>query len=530
MRKKVIIMGGGIGGLTAAHELAKLPNKFEIIILEHNSHLGGQAAELDSTSTKGHKALCWHALSSGYKYFLNVLDEIVDKDGIKLISHIKPLTKFIYAMDDYNHIEYTNSFVTNNITQFLKGYKKLYKVYPPFKDVINILYIYLQANTICEEKLMYYDKYLWKDFIGKLSPKMKRWVLDSTSIYLGMDYNHLSTNVMFELMRKTQQNTLVDNQYVFYSFAGSMYNLLYKPWKTHLEDRGVKILLNHEVTKIYHIDGFNTISSIDVINKNVELPGEDFSTEIITSDIFVNAMDTKSLSKLYPINDEVKMNRFIKLHNLSSQIQTQVLYYLPYRLQPVGTQPTILILPDSPWFLMVRIEGDIWETDNYDMLSCGIGIFDVRGINGKHANSCTREELATECWQQICKSKHNLKLSEAIPKWDIWDSFKFNNTTYKLDTYEPKFSNNINTWDLRPDFHDADIKNLYHATSYTKTFTNIYNMESAAEAGFKAAKLIISKATETSPPTYKKDIPNWFFRCMRRLDKIILNLKKTKLK
>lgn len=521
MRKKVIIMGGGIGGLAAAHELAKFPDNFEVIVLEHNSHLGGQAAELDGSSPKKHTALCWHAISSGYTHFLNIMDEIVDNNGIKVISYIKPLTKFIYAMDNSNHIEMDNSFVTNtNITQFLKGYKKLYKEYPPFKDVVNILYLYLRANMICEEKLEYYDKFLWKDFIGKLSPKMKRWVLDSTSIYLGMDYNHLSTNVMLELMRKTQQNTQLDPQYVFYSFAGSMYNLLYKPWKSYLEDKGVTILLNHEVSKIYHIDGFNTISSIDVVNKNKPV----HVTKVITADTFVNAMDTKNIAKLYPINEE-GTNDFTILHNISSQIQTQVLYYLPYRLQPIGTSPTVLIFPDSLWFLMIRIEGDIWETDNCDLLSCGIGIFDVHGLNGKTASTCTREELAIECWNQICKSKHNLKLSQTLPKWDIWNSFDFNEETYKLDTYEPKFSNNVNTWHLRPDFNDKNIKNLYHATSYAKTFTNIYNMEGAAEAGFKTAKLIIAKYDDEPAPIYKKDNPSWFFRWMQYVDKILFKFK-----
>jgi hypothetical protein len=526
MRKKVVIMGGGIGGLACAHELAKLPDSFEVVLLEHNSHLGGQAAELDGNSPNKHTALCWHAISSSYTHFLNIMDEILDKDNIKLISYIRPLTKFIYAMDNSNHIELDNSFVTTNITQFLKGYKKLYRQYPPFKDIINILYLYLRANTICEEKLEYYDKFLWKDFIGKLSPKMKRWVLDSTSIYLGMDYNHLSTNVMLELMRKVSQNTQLDSQYVFYSFAGSMYNLLYKPWKTHLENRGVKILLNHEVTKIYHIDGFNTISSVDIINKTETHTECHPITKVITADNFVNAMDTKNIAKLYPINDNTGTNDFMRLHNLSSQIQTQVLYYLPYRLQPIGTAPTILIFPDSPWFLMIRIEGDIWETNNCDLLSCGIGIFDVRGLNGKTASICTREELAIECWDQIRKSKHNLKLSEELPKWNIWKSFDFNEVTCKFDTYEPKFSNNINTWDLRPDFNDKGIKNLFHATSYAKTFTNIYNMEGAAEAGFKVAKLIIAKSKDDPVPIYKKDKPFWFFRWMQYIDKFIHKLKK----
>ena len=456
MRKKVVIMGGGIGGLTVAHELSKMPDNFEIIILEHNSHLGGQAAELDRDSPKEQMALSWNIISSDYKYFLNIMDEIVDKDGIKLISYIKPLTRFIYATNDSNSVEFDNPFATTNIKQFLNRYKKLYKKYPPFKDVMTIMYLYIRANSICEERLTHYDKILWKNFIGKLSPKMKRWILDATSVYLGMDYNKLSANVMLELMRRKRQKTQLDPQYTFYSFTGSMYNLLYNPWKTHLENRGVKILLNHEIKKIYHIDGFSTISSIDVLCKNDTIYGSTTTNKIITADKFVNAMDIKNLAKLYPINNEFGVNKFTKLYDLSTQIKPQVIYYLPYKLHTVGTPPTVLILPDSPWFLIIRVDGDIKETVDYDSLSCSIGIFDVRGLNGKMASMCTREELAAECWQQINKSKHNLKLSLKMPKWHIWDSFVFNKQIFKLDTSEPKFSNNINTWELRPDFQDSD--------------------------------------------------------------------------
>ena len=56
-------------------------------------------------------------------------------------------------------------------------------------------------------------------------------------------------------------------------------------------------------------------------------------------------------------------------------------------------------------------------------------------------------------------------------------------------------------------------------------YTNIYNIESAAEAGFKTAKLIISRTTEVETPIYKKDKPNWFFRWMRYINKVLFNIK-----
>jgi len=53
-------------------------------------------------------------------------------------------------------------------------------------------------------------------------------------------------------------------------------------------------------------------------------------------------------------------------------------------------------------------------------------------------------------------------------------------------------------------------------------------MEGAAEAGFKTAKLIISKVNESEIPKYKKNKPNWFFRLVRYVDKIMFKFKKPK--
>jgi uncharacterized protein with NAD-binding domain and iron-sulfur cluster len=332
-----------------------------------------------------------------------------------------------------------------------------------------------------------------------------------------------------------------------------MYNTLFNPWVRQLENRNVNILLSHEVIKIHAIGQLTTLSNIDVRCINTK------KIHNLTADIIINAMDIKNLAKLYPNPDDAINFKFAELDIKSSQIQTQVLYYLPYRLQNQNTEPTILILHNSPWFLMVRIEGDIWSLKNSDLLSCGIGIWDRPGTNQKCAINCTREEIAVECWKQISQTKHNLKLSSEMPKWDIWGSFKYNMETAKLDTFEPKFSNNIDTLALRPNICDSKFTNLYHATAYTRNYTNVYNMESAAESGVKAAAIIINKTkliecvkttpeykcesscyvdaapsvdiNETAPlfneiydiesvkldKTYKKNI-KWYFRLFRKID------------
>lgn len=532
----VIIMGAGIGGMAAAHELSK-NNMYNITIIERSHIIGGQCAESNIDRSKDNEinaginhiknddceirnsdndytAICWHAISSGYKNFLNILDELVDSDGNKLISNLKPLSRFIYAMKDYNHTENDNAFITTGFGSFGKGFRDLYKEDIPFLDKIRLYKIYIYALSISEEHMQRYDSITWNDYTRHLSPKVRRWLVQSTNIFLGMEYDKLSTYFIFDLIRKHKVSSKLDDKYTFYSFDGSMEKKLFNPWRKHLESKGVKFLIGHDITKIYHVDSLTTIASIDVQN--------DKKTMVYTADIFINAMDIKSLSYLYPSGQLIKnKNDFLKLHDLSKQVQMHILYYIPYRLQDDNIAPTILILPDSKWFLMIKIEGNIWQTKGCDLLCCAIGLWDIPGINGKAAINCTRTEIAMECWAQIISTQHNMKLSTTtLPEWNIWHNFQFNPISMRLETPEPKFSNNINTLRLRPSLRDKSIRNLYHASAYAKTETHIYNIEGAAESGVSVAKLIQNKEL----PKHNKKSKKLIFRITRAIDKFFTKL------
>jgi hypothetical protein len=67
----------------------------------------------------------------------------------------------------------------------------------------------------------------------------------------------------------------------------------------------------------------------------------------------------------------------------------------------------------------------------------------------------------------------------------MWDSYQFKDG--KIDTYEPKWANNINTIQYRPK-SKSPICNLFIGGAYNDTTTGIYSMESAAESGKIVAK------------------------------------------
>lgn len=484
-KKKVIILGGGIGGLSAAHALSKHADDFDITIIEQNHYLGGQATENIIQNSDNTSLICWHVITNQHKYFLSIINEICDTSGKKIILHLKIINKLIYCLQNHNHPEYNNSAISKRLQTFNLAFESIYKKKISKKDKYILYKIYLYATLISEEHLANYDNVLWKTYINKLSTDVKQWVLYYTSIYLNMDYNKVSVYFIFKILRnKGKKINTSEDVNKFYIFDDNITNILFIPWQKHLEQQGVKILLNHSVNRIYHTAPLNTISTIHVKHEQNEL--------ILTADIFINALNIQNLANLYPLS-----NKFMELYKSSKYIQIKILFYLPYQARKKDTHVKALIMPLTKWFVCVRLVEELWESERCNYIMCSIGIWDKPGINKKNAEDCDRRELAVECWQQLISTHHNLCLSTQMPKWGIWDNFQFNNELNEIDSVEPRFSNNANIQYLRPDYVDKNILNLYHATAYTKTTANIYNMESAAEAGIKTAKIICAKKNST---------------------------------
>ena len=74
MKRTAVILGGGVGGLVAAHELSKDPNT-EVHLYERHSTPGGQSRSVGETSDE-FSEYCWHVFGSGYIHLLPILKEI----------------------------------------------------------------------------------------------------------------------------------------------------------------------------------------------------------------------------------------------------------------------------------------------------------------------------------------------------------------------------------------------------------------------------------------------------------------------
>ena len=65
--KKAVIIGAGPAGVTAAYELLKKSDEYEVLVLEESQEIGGIVSGQEWSSRK--RSLAFHLFYHAYKYF-----------------------------------------------------------------------------------------------------------------------------------------------------------------------------------------------------------------------------------------------------------------------------------------------------------------------------------------------------------------------------------------------------------------------------------------------------------------------------
>ena len=117
------------------------------------------------------------------------------------------------------------------------------------------------------------------------------------------------------------------------------------------------------------------------------------------------------------------------------------------------------------------------------------------GLNGKTAKDCTPEEIKAEVWEQLKRSVNYGDV--AILKDEQLHSFSLDPSLSRhagtTANEEPLLVNLVDTWKLRPEAVSR-IPNLFLASDYVRTYTDLATMEAANEAARRAVNGILDAA------------------------------------
>jgi hypothetical protein len=423
--------------------------------------------------------------------------------------------------------------VYDKLTPLQRGKKTCSKIIPqyentfskiPFNDYFKLLPIIMKYFFSCNERnKKYFSKINLRNYIkkNKFSKETENMMGKIVGPYLGFDYHHASLYDLLYCYEMMQNNSSTKTKFNITSLPTNY--AWFDPWTKFLKLKGVEIKLNHEVKKIslQENDGESTISNI-IVSDN--LTKKLYS---LHADYYINCTGPEILEKLlnpYKLYKNVKTlyNNINKVAKNGMQIQLSIYYYIDKKIF-LERKNTLAYLPNTPWLLMVLPTGHIWG-DEYmskycdskikEVISVGICEPYVRGnLIKKPWSKCTEEEIKIEAWNQLINDtdfKNNICIGNngvlrklpihgenkdninniKIIDFKMWDSYIFKKG--KIETYEPKWANNVNTIQYRPK-STTDIPNLFIAGSYSDTSTGTYSMESAAESGKIAAKKLCKK-------------------------------------
>jgi hypothetical protein len=270
-----------------------------------------------------------------------------------------------------------------------------------------------------------------------------------------------------------------------------------EPWLEYLRARGVEYHLDARVRSIHCQGGEVRGIGIEHRRRNFDVQA-DYYVAALPVEVMANLVTDEvvrgdpSLASIFPLSQNT---------DWMSGIQ----FYLANDV-PIGRGHQIYI--DAPWALTSISQHQFWpevdlsrytEGRTRGVLSVVISDWDTPGLNGKPARQCTRREIRDEVWEQLKRSLNVqgrvLLRDEDLIHWyldlDVDPVLKSN--------AEPLLVNLVDTWRLRPTAATA-IPNLFLASDYVQTYTDLATMEGANEAARRAVNAILERSGASASP------------------------------
>jgi hypothetical protein len=502
----ILIFGGGIAGLTAAHEL--LDKGFNVTLIEEENLLGGMAKsrrEIKNVPSEH----SWRGFAPFYKNTFNIMKRIP-------ISNSK---KTVY--DNLNLTKPLNFYL-------LKDKIANYQITPNFLDYIYLFYYgskYIFSN---KRKELFYKEKLVPLLKNKLSKNGYDYIIQFTiGPGIGMEkkdasYAHFYKVVIAQML-SGNKNWYVTNQPTNEAW--------FNYWEKYLIKKGLKIFKNVKLIKFNLNNDSLNIKSCLIKDKNtnqiITLKADDYI-------LAINPFEAEEILKKSNLN-----NTQYKLLNFSVY-SNQISFRLGFNKKIKFPFNNIAFaMPDSEfditWYPQdSNFNKNINLGNNIKSLWSGtiIDPYSLSSLYHKPGLKLNKKQLLNEIIYQLLRSKSLQKLiydnngfylnKNDITYNEIWHEWYYDKKNDILKENDKKWVNNIYNEQYRPS-QKTNIKNLYLAGAHTKTTINIWSMEGAVESGKIVANLILDKYNKNKTYLYKHNDPI-YFNIFKTLDDILYTL------
>jgi uncharacterized protein with NAD-binding domain and iron-sulfur cluster len=526
--KKVVILGGGIAGMSAAHELVE--RGFEVEVFERKVIPGGKARSVGAEGATGLVRFGPAARGGsggaplpgehGFRFFPgfyrhvvdtmariprgggSVADSLVDTNEIEIAGFDRP--SYFVPTESPRRLGDLGAYLSIAIAT-ASG-----RAGVSVDDGVFFAAKMWEILTSCEERrLTEYERINWWDFIeagARPRAYQKYFGNGITRSLVAAKARRASAKTIGDIFLQIVFNVLLPGAAADRVLDGPTNDVWIEPWLAYLEARGVVYRRNATVRSLICDGGVVSGALVE----------RDGAVREVGGDYFIGALPVERMAELISPELLALDPSLANVRALTEYVEwMNGIQFFLNRDVPVARGHTIYI--DSPWALTSISQPQFWR--QYDLASRGDGAvrgilsvdisdWDVEGLNGKEAQHCSREEIALEAWRQIKRSLNvgGEILSDAdLHSWfldpDIGDvDADGDPATPRIDTNaEPLLVNYVDTWRLRPEAATR-IPNFFLASDYVRTYTDLATMEAANEASRRAVNEILRAAGRDAEP------------------------------
>lgn len=551
MAKKIIIIGGGVAGMSAAHELAE--RGFEVEVYEKQPvYVGGKARSVDAEET-GKEGRKDFPGEHGFRFFPGFYRHITDtmkripfeNNTNGVFDNLVMTERVMLARFGKVPVQSIVNFPKNldDVKTFLKFLKDADLGLTDENEELFASKIWQLLTSSYERRQQVYERIGWWQYMetdiqcaGQTPCAYEEYCVGGlTHSLVAAQPKLMSTKTGGDILLQLMLLMVNPSGRTDRVLNGPTNEVWLFPWLKYLNTLGVKYYHNYMAEEIYCDVKTQNITGVRVKDLS---SGE---SKTVTGDYYISAVPLERIAKL--INPDMlfvdsTLGFIVDLsmpasHSLNWMNGIQ--YYLDRDIQLAKGH---VIFIDSPWAITAISQTQFWP--GFDLSKYGNGMakgiisVDVsdwftKGLNGKIAKDCTLKEIIEEVWNQMEKSL-NINGNTIIDRsmivathvdCDISEEAQqlLNDFTSEHNS-EPLLVNTANSWSKRPEA-STGIRNFFLASDYVRTYTDLATMEGANEAARRAVNGIIAKSGSNAAycKIWKLHEPG-VFAVLRWLDRI----------
>jgi uncharacterized protein with NAD-binding domain and iron-sulfur cluster len=516
--KRVAVLGGGVSGLSAAHELAE--RGYAVTVYEYHTALGGKARSMDvpGTGGGGRRALPGeHGFRFVPGFYRNLPDTLRripfpgNPGGVH--DNLRSGTETLFARAGGRadlHFplrrvttpprvgDLTPAWIRDQVLSVLGLVTRM-----PAHEAAYFADRVLVHLTSCDARREgQWEKVPWWDFIRAedMSEEYRRFFgIGQTRNLVATRAEEASTRtvarviiealLLWGLLGRGQDGD-ADIDRVLNAPTSEAW---IDPWEVHLRSLGVEFVLGTEVREVLYADG-------RVTGVRVGAP-DGTATRTVTADHYVSAMPVEHARLTWGPALRAADPQLGRCDRLRTDWMVGVQYYMARRTPLVHGHVNCL---DSPWSITAIGQAQFWDGRDFaadygdgraaDCVSTIISEWDRPGIlYGRPARQCTREEIVAETWAQL-KDAVGTAGDHVLDDADLLSWFMDPAVT-GLGGPDPRNREQLlihpaGTLYDRPSAATA-VSNFFLAGDYVRTDVDLATMEGANESARRAVNALL---------------------------------------